>query len=140
MSNKKAKEEAAEQRAESKVEIPAELLKKIQDEATDKAFRELCKLQGVDPDALKKQSALQEKAEEIIEYDIGTLEVQINGLAYRGKGEGPRGLVEQIMHAAGSKRMRLIREAISHEGIIEQVAGGGFVSRIKVKTPDPGAI
>lgn len=130
-------DQVAQAEAPKAAEAPAPEEEKL-DPAAEKAYQLLCKQLGMDPDeieAMAKAKAKQREREAtLVDYNLGGTEVRINGVVYPNEGRAPAPVVEQLVHAAGAKKMRILRESIRHEWQIEQLAGGGFSTKLVKKS------
>lgn len=132
---KKAKSKAPKAEPQEAPKISEAELKKQAEEA---AFDRVCRALGVNPNEVREAEKVRAQAEEVLEYDIGSTVVWINGVAYSGQGKAPRGVVEVLLHAAGTRRMRLLREKIGHDYLLQEIAGGGFGSKLIGKVNEEG--
>lgn len=102
----------------------------MSEEAIEKAVEIVAKKMGVSKKELDELEKLKTKKSEMVEYDIGSNVVHINGQPYTGRGRVKREIAEVLMHAAGSRRMRLLNEMVRNSYELQQLAGGGFSTKL----------
>lgn len=142
MSKKKIEEKQAEAAMAASEEAPqgaqqdeaAELIEKklaeleskqkqIQKEAEEAALKRMCAASGISYDqVIAKEQA--EKDDPESEVDLGSSVVRVNGRRYSGAVRGKRSFVECLAAMAGSRKMRLLNEAIGNKGVVELLSEG----------------
>lgn len=102
----------------------------IEEQATAKALDQLCARLGIDPSELDKNEKNQDSDEELTVVDLGTQVIHINGRDYSGEVVVPYKVAEVLLQNAGNKKMRLLREYIRHDWLIEALASGGYSRKL----------
>ena len=131
----KAKKKVVE--AEAVVEAPAakefsvkKVSKAALDEAIVQAAAELEALNKLKKEAAAAAVAVYRKKYPMCAYNI-PCDVKINGKMYpKGTGQAPKDVVEVLLHAAGSKQMRVLREKVGTNYEVVSLVSGGIGARI----------
>jgi len=95
----------------------------------DQAFDDISKSLGTNKTQLDKIAASKVKPVKNVEYEI-PFECKINGKVYSRKGIESADVVDVLVSMAGAKRMRLIREKVSHKYEVEMLASGSIKSSL----------
>lgn len=97
-------------------------------EGDEGALKRVAKYAGVDPEAIVSKETT--PVEELVEVEMGTHEVRINGEVFRGKVTVARSVAQVLNQAIGDRRMRLLRELTGSDHLVETLAGGAVRSRV----------
>jgi hypothetical protein len=121
------------QKSSREIELEKQILELQAKAKSDKikaekdAVEKVCAAVGVDPSELE---GMKPKApERIVELDIGSQCVTINGLDYRGRFKVPAVIAETILMIAGAARERKLKEKVGRDMEIIQLATGAISSR-----------
>jgi len=117
-----------------KAPVAAPVVDKV---AYEKAFKDITAKIGITPESLDRIAKQRATVLEQVEYEI-PYHCKINGKRYAKKGIASRGEVEMLVSMAGNKRMRLIREKVSHQYEVEMLATGQIRSRLLKATDAAG--
>lgn len=134
----KKKEVELKQDAVDAPQLSKEQMDAIIAKAEADALAKVCKAVGTNPDQLKEMEENQKKAEEMASYNLGTIVIRINGVAYTGRGTAPRAVCEQLITMASAKRKRLLNEKIGRDAQVISTLSGGISYKILKKTDEAG--
>jgi NACalpha-BTF3-like transcription factor len=119
--------EAVEQSAPETVDIAA-----IKAQAEQEAMEKVLKKLGINAKELDELERIKKDGEELIDYNIGNIDVYVNGNVVPGQGRVPRAEAEQILSLAANKRHRLMQEVFGKKGMAD-LARGQIFAEIAVK-------
>lgn len=126
-----AKEDSKKQDKTPSIE---DLQKQIEDlkaklvEGEEGALKRVAKHMGVDPSEVADKETT--PVDDLVEVDMASHIVPINGTTYRGVVQVPRAVAQVIHQAIGDKRMRLLREMTGKDYVMEEVAGGRLRAKV----------
>jgi hypothetical protein len=99
-------------------------------QAEEAALDKISKMVGLDPASIKAAEELSSAKEDLMEVNLGSQVVHVNGIEYKGIVRGPRNFIEGLVSLAGNARQRKLEEKIGKNNEVIALASGGISSRV----------